>query len=147
MKVRLRNPTPSDAKRIYEIEVSSFDHPFSFLVILSQVILHGDTSLVAEVNGKVVGYAIAAKEVDKKLHLLNFAVDPQYRGLGIGSALLESLEKLAKKKGLKSIYLEVEEDNYRAMRLYKKMGFVEVGRIRKYYPWGKDAIVMVKEVA
>ena len=146
MKVKLRNPSMVDAKEVYEIEKLSFDHPHPFLVILSEITLHSDTSLVAEVNGKIVGYAIAAKEVGKKLHLLNFAVHPEYRGLGIGKALLTSLEKLARRKGVKEIYLEVEEDNEVAKELYRKMGYKEVKRIKNYYPWGKDAIVMVKKI-
>ena len=147
MKVKLRNPTLNDLKKIYEIETSSFVHPYSALSLFSLIMLHSDTSLVAEVNGEVVGFAIAAKEVGKKLHLLNFAVHPKYRRMGIGSALLRSLEKLAKKKGVKEIYLEVEEDNFAAISLYEKMGFKKKKIIKKYYPWGKDAVVMVKELA
>ncbi|NPA85344.1 MAG: ribosomal protein S18-alanine N-acetyltransferase [Crenarchaeota archaeon] len=147
MKVKLRNPTFVDARQIYEIERRSFEHPHPFLVILSEVTLHSDTSLVAEVGGRVVGYALAAKEVGRKLHLLNLAVHPDYRRMGIGKLLLQSLEKLAKRKGLKEIYLEVEEDNEVAKSLYKKLGYVEKGRIKEYYPWGKNAIVMVKKIS
>ncbi len=147
MKVRLRNPSMADVNQIYEIEKLSFDHPHPFLVIFSQVTLHPDTSLVAEVKGKVVGYAIAAKEVGRKLHLLNFAVHPEYRGLGIGTALLQALERLARRKGLKQIYLEVEEDNYTAIRVYEKLGYHKIKVLKGYYPWGKDAILMLKELS
>ncbi len=145
MKVKVRNPTPADAKQVYEIERLSFEHPFSSNVIFIQLFLHSDTSLVIEYEGKVIAYAIAAKE-GKRLHLLNFAVHPSYRGMGLGKLLLDRIIRLAKMKNLKEVYLEVEHDNEIAKNLYKKMGFKEVKVIKGYYPWGKDAIVMVRRL-
>ncbi len=145
MKVKIRNPGITDVKQIYEIEKLSFDHPFPSNVIFIQVFLHSDTSLVIEYKGKVIAYAIAAKE-GKRLHLLNFAVHPEYRGLGLGKLLLDRILRLAKKKGLKEVYLEVEHDNEIAKNLYRKMGFKEIKVIKGYYHWGKDAIVMAKRL-
>ncbi|UXD21289.1 30S ribosomal protein S18 [Ignicoccus pacificus DSM 13166] len=149
MKVRFRHPSIFDVGRLYEIERLSFEHPFPQSVILSQVILHSDTSLVAVVGNKVVGYAIAAIKVlpeGRALHLLNFAVDPSYRGQGIGRLMLRVLEKLARKKGLKAIVLEVSTINYPAIRLYESEGFEKIKVLKNYYPWGEDAYLMKKEL-
>jgi len=138
-----------DVPRIYEIERKSFTHPFSQMVIFSQVILHYNTSLVAVVNGKVIGYAIAAIKLTKDgraLHLLNFAVDPEYRRRGIGRLMLRTLEKLARKKGVRMIILEVSTQNDAAIRLYKSEGFEEVDVLKNYYPWGEDAYFMLKRL-
>ena len=149
VKVRFRHPSVFDVPQIYEIEKKSFEHPFSQTVILSQVVLHYGTSLVAVINGKVIGYAIAAIKLTKEgraLHLLNFAVDPKYRGMGIGRLMLRTLEKLARKTGLKAIVLEVSTQNHVAIRLYKSEGFKEVEILKNYYPWGEDAYLMIKRL-
>jgi len=145
LKMIIRNPSIVDADQVYEIERLSFEHPFPKEVIFIQLFLHSDTSLVVEHNGRVIGYAIAARE-NGKLHLLNFAVHPSYRGKGLGKLLLDRIIKLAEKRGLKEVYLEVESDNEIAKALYKKMGFKEVKVLKGYYPWGKDAILMVRKL-
>ena len=55
-------------------------------------------------------------------------VGKEMRGLGIGSGLLSLLEKIARDKGVGRLSLEVVDTNQRAMKLYERHGFAEVGR-------------------
>ncbi len=56
-------------------------------------------------------------------YISNLAVYPKYRKHGIGSNLIEIIEKEAIALGSKKILLDVEKDNYNAIRFYKKKGF------------------------
>ncbi|MEB3851455.1 MAG: ribosomal protein S18-alanine N-acetyltransferase [Desulfurococcales archaeon] len=77
-------------------------------------------------------------------HLVSIAVLEEYRGRGVGSALLsETIRSLRDHYGVESIYLEVRVSNERAIRLYEKFGFRKVRIIKKYYMDGEDAYVMV----
>jgi len=127
--------------------------------------------LVAEVNGEIVGYAMSRVEetADPVLlglfdergritgfpgearrvgHLISIAVLEEYRGRGIGKALLaETIRALRDHYRVESVYLEVRVSNERAIGLYKKFGFRVGRRIPYYYRDGEDAYVMVLRVA
>ncbi len=107
--------------------------------------------LVAEFNGKIVGYAMARVEtifhlfkLQKKLHLISIAVLPSFRRMGIASSLLKKLEEEAVSADIFSIFLEVRVSNYGALSLYRKMGFKMVQVLKKYYRDGEDAYLMEK---
>lgn len=77
-------------------------------------------------------------------HLVSIAVLEEYRGRGIGKALLqETIRVMRDVYRTVSIYLEVRVSNERAIRLYEKMGFRKVRLIPGYYRDGENAWVMV----
>jgi ribosomal-protein-alanine N-acetyltransferase len=83
-------------------------------------------------SGRVLGFILSRKVVDEA-EVLTIAVDPEFRKLGIGAALLEAhLQELAMAR-VRRLFLEVEEGNAAARRLYAKFGFVETGRREGYY--------------
>ena len=59
---------------------------------------------------------------------------------GIGSELMQKLIDYARENGLELIYLEVREDNSRAIHLYEKFGFKKVGTLPAYFKIGKEYI-------
>ncbi len=84
--------------------------------------------------------------VGDEMHVLNLAVDPAYRRRGVATFLLQHSVTLARKHGVRGVYLEVRSSNDSAIKLYRKMGFSEVGRRPQYYrETREDAIVMFKE--
>ena len=136
-------------EQVYEVEVSSFKYPYSKLLLLSWIILHSDTSVVAIEDGRVVGYCLSALERKGNTirgHILSIAVLPEYRGRGIGKRMMSEVERILKEKGAEYVYLEVEEDNLVARRLYESLGYKEAGKIERYYPWGANAVIMVKKL-
>ncbi len=103
--------------------------------------------LVAETSGRVAGYLMAWKIVDQ-LHLLNIATDPDFRRLGVGTALLRTATELAQNMGLVEITLEVRESNQEARAFYFKHGFAARGRRKSYYvDNGEDAIIMTRRIS
>jgi len=60
---------------------------------------------------------------EKEYYISNIAVFPEYRGTGIGTALMIKIEKYAKRKGLKKIALDVEVENSGAVKLYQRLGY------------------------
>ncbi|PJI06912.1 MULTISPECIES: GNAT family N-acetyltransferase [Clostridium] len=93
--------------------------------------------LVAEVNGKIVGNLnFSAGKNSKVRHVGEFGVSvlKAYWGNKIGNELIEYLIKWSKHTGIiKKINLMVREDNVRAIKLYKKIGFVEEGILKREF--------------
>ena len=81
---------------------------------------------VAEEFGKLVGYIIVSSERDYA-HLSRIAVDPEYQGMGIASALLDRGIEFLRQRGIRSISVSTQANNYRSKALYRKFGFRETG--------------------
>lgn len=88
--------------------------------------------------GGLVLARIAADEAE----VLTLAVLPGLRGRGIGRALLDRAMATAAGRGAGAMFLEVGEGNAPARALYAAAGFAEVGRRRRYYRGGADALVL-----
>ena len=68
------------------------------------------------------------------MHILNLAVHPSFRSIGIGTALLtESLQRENTLGTARYAFLEVRENNEGAIRLYQKLGFKKLGLRKNYY--------------
>ncbi len=84
-------------------------------------------------GGSPAGFAMSRKAADEA-EILSIVVVPARRGAGLGRALLAThLARLAG-EGVVQVFLEVEEGNEPAERLYRHFGFREVGRRKGYYP-------------
>ena len=101
--------------------------------------------LVAEVDGVVVGHAVASAAGDDA-ELQRIAVDPAYRRRGLAGELLAAVEEHAVADGATRLLLEVREDNATAADFYQAQGFGEVGRRRGYYRDGATAVVLGKNL-
>lgn len=78
--------------------------------------------------------------------ILIISVKPQYQQKGIGKEIMNYIINFCKSNNVKYIYLEVAENNQKAINLYKKFGF-EIYKIRKdYYESNINAILMKKEL-
>ena len=81
---------------------------------------------------KVIGFAVSRMAADEA-EILSIAVDSGHRGRGLSrDLLLTHLGHLAG-RGVRSVFLEVEENNQPARRLYQRAGFAVVGRRERYY--------------
>ncbi|WP_149538407.1 GNAT family N-acetyltransferase [Siccirubricoccus phaeus] len=83
---------------------------------------------------------ILARAAGGEAEILTLAVAPAARRRGCGAALLGAALGLA--AGAAAMFLEVAESNPAARALYAAAGFVEVGRRRRYYADGGDALVL-----
>lgn len=106
-------------------------------------------SLVAWVNGDVAGFIIGSIEkIDKTKagHVYTLDVAVKHRRRGIGLRLLNELEGVFAKKGVKICYLEVRLDNVAARELYRKQGYTEVAPLTDYYYKGIHGIRLEKKL-
>ncbi|WP_373537495.1 ribosomal protein S18-alanine N-acetyltransferase [Microcoleus sp.] len=79
----------------------------------------------------------------EEAHIIMLAIHPEFQGRGFGQALLWALLKSACDRQLERSTLEVRDSNLAAVSLYKKFGFKEAGRRKRYYEdTGEDALVM-----
>jgi ribosomal-protein-alanine N-acetyltransferase len=83
-----------------------------------------------------------------EIHLMNIAVHPEMRKRGLGRLLMDKLVQTGVGEGVRKMWLEVRPSNEAARALYSGIGFIEVGRRRRYYTdTGEDAIVMARTLS
>jgi ribosomal-protein-alanine N-acetyltransferase len=83
-------------------------------------------------GNRVIGFAVSRMAADEA-EILSIAVDPGHRGRGLSRQLfLTHLGHLAG-RGVRTVFLEVEENNQPARRLYERAGFAVAGRRERYY--------------
>lgn len=86
-----------------------------------------DTALAAEVDGKIVG-AVWSRimndygHIDNETPSLAISLYKEYRGAGIGTAMMKELLNLLKRQGYQRVSLSVQKANY-AVKMYQKVGF------------------------
>jgi len=142
-RVVIRPAKREDIDKIHRIEVLSFKDPYSRSLLTFYLSVAGERGfLVAEVDGRVVGYIIGVR-TRGICHIISIAVHPNWRRKGIGHVLLSELIKSFAFRGVNTFTLEVRASNKAAINFYVKHGFVQSGVIRNYYPDGEDAIIMV----
>ena len=135
--------TNGDLDRIVSIETDIYSHPWT-RGNFADSIAADYQCWVSQHGDEIVGYAvmmIAAGEA----HLLNMSVAAAWQRRGLGTDLLRFLFKLARQWGAEKMFLEVRPSNASARALYAKMGFVQIGVRRGYYPavgGQEDALVM-----
>jgi len=71
--------------------------------------------------------------------LYSIATHHEARGQGVGSALLDAAEQLARRRRCRALRLEVRTDNPGAVRLYERLGYRRIGHAAGYYEDGADA--------
>jgi len=141
--VSIRPAKLFDIPEVVRIERASFNEEYPRGVFLAFLENNPNTFLVAEYNGRIIGYVMGYLRPDLEGHIMSIAVDPDYRGNGIGSALLtEVIERLIN-EGARYIGLEVRVSNENAIRLYESFGFRKIKRVIGYYADGEDAYYML----
>lgn len=144
MNVTCRRMTLQDVPAVHAIELKTFHTPWSYQSFVDEMTTNKCARyIVAEADGKVVGYA-GAWLILEEGHITNIAVDEAYRGLGIGLKVTQALLQYAANMGVQYMTLEVRRSNLVAQSLYKKLGFLELGVRKRYYEDnGEDAFLYV----
>jgi ribosomal protein S18 acetylase RimI-like enzyme len=88
--------------------------------------LEDDTVFVAHVGGSVAGY-VALRSVDEGMRIEQLFVAPHHEGEGVGRRLLAHAEGFAISAGAGALQVVAEDDNERAVDLYRRSGFVPAG--------------------
>jgi ribosomal-protein-alanine N-acetyltransferase len=142
--VMIRKMTEQDIDRIMVIEVESFSLPWSKQSYISELKNNFANYLVCDCEGQVAGYG-GIWVVFEEAHITNIAIAADYRGTGMGKALMLELENVARTKKAQRILLEVRPTNNTARHMYKSLGYIDTGLRKAYYSDnGEDAILMTK---
>ncbi len=127
------------------LEQACFSMPWSEYAISSELSNPISLWLVALEGDKVVGY-IGSQAVLDEADVMNVAVDPAYRRLGVASVLVNALIEALSRRQVRCLTLEVRASNEPAKALYEKLGFDLAGRRPNYYTAPKeDALILRKE--
>ena len=103
--------------------------------------------LVAEQDQKILGYCLVILHRGTRLaRLYSLALSRDARGTGLGRELLVAAENGAARRGRLFMRLEVATDNYPAIRLYEKSGYVVFATAPDYYEDHRDALRMQKRI-
>ena len=134
--------TESDLDEVLAIENSSYPRPWlreHFRAELNSP--HAFPLTAFSADGRVAGYICPTLVLDEG-HIMNVAVHPAFRGLGVGKLLVERVMADCREAGAAFVSLEVRVSNHAAIGLYRRLGFTETGTRRRYYENGEDALLM-----
>jgi len=158
-EVVLQPMTVDDIAQVLEIDRLSFPQPWSegsYRFELTQNgAAHFWVALAAEAQppsfferllGRsrqraIVGYGGLWHVIDEA-HINTLAVHPEWRGRHVGERLLSHLLEQARSLGAVTATLEVRVSNVVAQNLYRRYGFLEVGRRPRYYADHEDALLL-----
>ena len=137
-RVQIDRMTEHDLLEVCEIEAASELSAWGWDAYHCELQSAPDTvMLVARVDSVFHGVGIAgfivARLIASELHVNNVAVRAEFRSAGLGSALLETTLRRARRQGATLAHLEVRASNEPAQRLYRRCGFEVTGRRKKYY--------------
>ncbi len=137
----IREFTPADLKRVFEIENMSFSQSYGINTFKGLYDM-GTGFLVAEEEGYVIGYVIFWIKYENQGHIISLAVDKNYRRKRAGTRLLSKAIQILLMFDIANIYLEVNENNAGAYEFYKGFNFKVDRIVPNYYDDGDGAIVM-----
>ncbi len=145
-ELHFREISENDLAQVMQLERSAHSHPWrqsSF----EDCINGRQKCWLAEVEGVLVGYVVVTHG-GGDAELLNISVAPKYQRKGIGQSLLVHAANCVRGKA-DMLFLEVRVSNRKAIELYSKEGFFEVGQRKNYYPTvngHEDALLMAMQL-
>lgn len=147
--LNLRAAHASDAAEIASISRQQIEYGLNWRWTTTRVKQHIANPevmvLVASVAGVMQGFAIM-KFAEEESHLLLLAVQPKSRRTGIGTAMLNWLEKSCRTAGIEQVRVEVRASNPPARKFYERRGYRLIGELSGYYDRREAALVMARRV-
>jgi len=143
--VIINKMTLNDIDKVLIIEELCFNTPWSKKSFYEDI-KNNNLSIyfVAKTADRIIGYASMWKVLNEG-QIMNIAVHPEFRGVGVGRNLITALINISKKEEITDLILEVRRSNIIAKELYLKFGFQIEGIRKSYYSDnGEDAIIMHK---
>ena len=139
-RLRLRTGRRTDINRVLEIDAQSFDD-FWMLdregLNAARKATPSHRYVVATIDQSVVGYAVTGRAGTSGF-LQRLGVDPNHRRAGIGSDLVNDALAWARQTGARSMLVNTQESNERAVALYEHLGFTLVQEQLKVLEWSPN---------
>lgn len=142
----IRNFEERDLREIVDIVGTALNTNYDPLLFISIYETWPQGFLVAEENGRILGFiaGIISNETDARV--LMIAVRRHFRRRGIGRELMSSFINNCTLRGARRIYLEVRKSNHEAIEFYRSIGFSDGATLPAYYDNGDDALIMWKSL-
>ena len=147
MIFKLRTYEPGDFETLYEIDQACYEPEIAYSrrELRQYMRFPGLECMVAEAEGKLVGFCLAAREAVLG-YVITMDVLAEYRRHGIASALLESVEQRLAARNVTEVWLETATDNDAAIAFWQRHGYRKQGVRKNYYPGERDAFTMRKSI-
>ena len=137
-RITLRQFRKADLARLLQIENLCFpSEAWEGPLFLEYLSRNPDLFLVARFGRRIAGYAITCAGRERA-ELASIAVDPAFRALGVGVALIEHTAAELRRRHVHHWCLMVRTTNESAIRFYKQFGFIRTRTVRGYYENGGD---------
>lgn len=139
-----------DAKDLARIHAQSFYRGWPTTDFVSFLEDRNTPAYIAcDAKRRIAGFALIRTVADEA-ELLTIAVEPRWRGRGVGRALMDAVFADLMLSPARRMFLEVDEQNSAAIRLYEKLGFATVSSRKGYYPRpdgsAATALVMARDL-
>ena len=129
---RLEAMGEDDVDEVLAIESAIYTHPWTRGNFLDSL-RAGYDCRTWRLADELIGYFILLAAAGEA-HLLNLSIAARHQRSGHGRALLREATDLARRRGARSVFLEVRPSNLAAQGLYTRFGFRRIGVRRGYYP-------------
>jgi ribosomal-protein-alanine N-acetyltransferase len=146
-KPQLRPMREVDLAQVVQVEELSYEFPWT-LGIFRDCLRVGYDCYVYQGPSGLIGHGVMSVAAGECL-ILNICVHPGWQRRGLGRQMVEFLLEVARSRKTVMALLEVRMSNTAAHRLYRSLGFNEVGMRHKYYPGRngrEDAIILAREL-
>jgi tRNA threonylcarbamoyladenosine biosynthesis protein TsaB len=146
-KISFSAAGPAAAKLLAEIHGECFDKQWNEAAFGEMLASPGTSAILVSSQNNPTGFVLFRKAADEA-EILTICTRPAFRQKGHAKLLMQNMESLLKKDGVKSLFIEVAISNPAALALYGSCGFKEAGLRKNYYQHGdgarEDALIMRK---
>ena len=138
--ITIRPFEEADIGAVAAMEAAHRSRPWSEGVFADELAAENRIYLVAEEEGRVVGFG-GVMVVGEEAHVTNLLVVPDYRRRGVATSLMRQLIRGSVAAGARHLTLEVRSKNEAARRFYSRLGLAPVG-VRPGYYGDDDALIL-----
>ena len=137
----IRKGKVSDLKSILKIEKKVYNKPYWNESMLKKLFNKGSNGniWVTEIKQKIVGFLIEQR-CDDEINLLNIAIDKSFQNRGLGKKLIGCFLRIIPNNS--SVFLEVNNSNFIARKIYSNLNFRNIDIRKSYYNDSGDALIM-----
>ena len=137
----IRKGKVSDLKSILNIEKKVYNKPYWNESMLKRLFYKGSNEIIwiTEIKQKIVGFLIEQRCGDE-INLLNVAIDKSSQNRGLGKKLIGYFLRIIPNNS--SVFLEVNNSNFIARKIYSNLNFRSIDIRKSYYNDGGDALIM-----
>jgi len=148
-KTHVRQAVNSDFPTLLSIDAASFPPGIAYDSSELSYFMkrEGAETLVAEIDGNIIGFLLMeVRRRKKSATIITLDIRNQYWRQGHASELLAASEEILRARTIQRYELQVDVTNSGAIAFYEKHGFETVCTLKRYYPNGNDAYLMVKRL-